>query len=91
MRQLSRQTILRVTKQIVQRLESLHKTGYLHNDLKLDNILVGHSDPQNIYLIDFGSATKFRDDEGRHVSKKFTGKFYGNVMFSSPSKIKLLQ
>ena len=30
--------------------------GFVHNDIKLNNILVGHKDPKVIYLIDFGLA-----------------------------------
>lgn len=28
--------------------------GYVHNDIKLENILIGYKDPEIIYLIDFG-------------------------------------
>jgi len=30
--------------------------GYVHNDIKLENILVGHQDSDRVYLIDFGLA-----------------------------------
>ena len=39
----------------------MHSLGYVHNDLKLDNILLGHKDPDQIYLIDFGLACRFLD------------------------------
>jgi serine/threonine protein kinase len=28
--------------------------GWVHNDIKLENILIGYKDPSRIYLIDFG-------------------------------------
>ena len=37
--------------------------GFLHNDLKLENILIGNKDPENIYLIDFGLTTSYIDPQ----------------------------
>jgi serine/threonine protein kinase len=44
--------------------------GYMHNDLKLENILIGHKDPNKIYLIDFGLAQKFLDENDKHKKKE---------------------
>ena len=57
--------------------------GYVHNDLKLDNIIVGHKDPQQIYLIDFGLTCKYLLDDGTHSKKKYIEKFSGNFLFAS--------
>lgn len=67
----------------VRRIRVLHELGYVHNDLKLDNILIGYKDPQKIYLIDFGLACKYLDDNGNHVEKKYIEKFSGNFLFAS--------
>lgn len=61
----------------------MHSCGYVHNDLKLQNILVGKNDPENIYLIDFGLSCPYLDAEGNHVDQKFMGKFSGNFLFAS--------
>ena len=53
--------------------------GFVHNDLKPENILTGYRDPQNIYLIDYGLATKYKD------KKEFLSKFSGNFIFASPN------
>ena len=39
----------------------LHSTNIVHNDLKLENILVGREDSSKIYLIDFGLSKRFVD------------------------------
>lgn len=48
-------------------LQKLHRSGYIHNDLKPDNVVVGNKDPGRLYLIDFGSATRFRNEDGSHI------------------------
>lgn len=57
--------------------------GFIHNDLKLDNIIIGKNDPHNIYLIDFGLSCKYHEPDGSHVKKQYIEKFSGNFLFSS--------
>jgi len=61
----------------------MHHVGYIHNDLKLDNIIVGHKDPHQIYLIDFGLSCKYLNEDGSHVKKQYIEKFSGNFLFAS--------
>lgn len=65
------------------RLQVMHEIGYVHNDLKLENICIGLTDPHTVYLIDFGLATTFLEDDGSHCAKQFINKFSGNIMFTS--------
>ena len=57
--------------------------GYVHNDLKLDNILVGHKDPSKVYLIDFGLACRYLDEDNQHIDKKYIERFSGNFLYAS--------
>lgn len=46
--------------------------GLVYNDLKLDNILVGDKDDQNLHqirMIDFGLATPYLDANGNHIKE----------------------
>lgn len=44
-----------VALQLIDRIEALHKIGYIHRDIKPDNMAVGMKDKnKTIYLIDFG-------------------------------------
>ena len=61
----------------------MHDLGYVHNDIKLDNILIGYKDPSLLYLIDFGLTCKSLDEDGQHVQKEFLKKFSGNFLFAS--------
>ena len=68
----------------MERIRVIHELGYVHNDIKLDNILIGHVDPQNIYLIDFGLSIKYlEEDNVTHIEKKNIEKFSGNFLFAS--------
>ena len=60
-RALSTLTVYKIMIALIKRIRFLHELGYVHNDIKLENILVGKKDPENIYLIDFGLAIKYRE------------------------------
>ena len=61
----------------------MHEIGYIHNDLKLENIIIGYKDPSIVYLIDFGLSCKYLNEDGSHNTKEFINKFSGNFMFAS--------
>ena len=65
----------------------MHEVGCIHNDLKLDNFLVGLNDASTIYLIDFGLSSTYITPEGTHMEKKQNKFFSGNFMFSSLNAI----
>ena len=48
-----------VFEQMINRIETLHQFGFIHRDLKPQNIVIGSDDPETIYLIDYGLAEKF--------------------------------
>lgn len=57
-------TAIQIGLQLLDRLESLHKLGYLHCDLKPDNILLRSDDwnsttSSEIILIDFGITSRY--------------------------------
>lgn len=68
----------------VLRLEALHKKGYVHCDLKPDNILAS-GDPTDpmIYLVDFGLAHSFLDKKGRHIPQPKKVNFKGSISYCS--------
>ena len=61
--------------------------NFVHNDLKLENILIGRDDPNQIYLIDFGLAHRWKDPiTNRHISKVRMEEFFGNLRFATKSQ-----
>lgn len=57
--------VLRTTYDIAKVLQWLHKKGYVHRDVKPDNILLGRGgNAEKAYLIDYAEAKKFKRTKG---------------------------
>ncbi len=69
--------------QLIDLIEKLHSVNLVHNDLKLENIVVGVRDPSQLHLIDFGLTQSLVDVNGKHIQKCYMKNFSGNFMFSS--------
>ena len=57
----------------LERLQTLHGLGWLHRDFKPDNIMSGQSssDPDTLYLVDFGFAKRYcHPVNGTHIPMK---------------------
>ena len=79
--------------------EKVHKAGFVYNDLKLDNIMVGFGQKLpdkyvdddaflniDINLIDFGFSTPYINRQtGELLPKKTVSNFRGNMVFASQS------
>uniref|UniRef100_A0AC34FX21 Protein kinase domain-containing protein n=1 Tax=Panagrolaimus sp. ES5 TaxID=591445 RepID=A0AC34FX21_9BILA len=59
-------------KQTFECLRDLHKIGYIHYDIKDDNFAIGQkpsSNPQAVYIIDFGLSMLIKED-GKKATKE---------------------
>ena len=58
--------------EILKCLRAVHRTGYVHADLKPDNLVFGAGNAfealQTLHLVDFGLSTKFLDKKINHAS-----------------------
>ena len=70
---------------MVDRVEELHKFSFIHRDIKPSNFLIGkNSKSQQIYLIDFGLAKKYKDQKShQHIPFKEEKQLTGTVRFAS--------
>jgi serine/threonine protein kinase len=81
-------TVIQIAIQVLDRLEDLHNLGYVHLDLKLDNLMTGSENvmmkkSSHIFLIDFGISKRFEDVKGNHIRMYKTSSFAGNALFAS--------
>lgn len=84
--------------QLLDSLKLMHQAGFLYNDLKLNNIVIGDAPEykdhdqtlHKIRLIDFGLTQKYQDNTGNHVALKKHGTFKGNIIFASKNAFNLL-
>eukprot|EP00929_Paragymnodinium_shiwhaense_P047196 TRINITY_DN23938_c0_g1_i1.p1 TRINITY_DN23938_c0_g1~~TRINITY_DN23938_c0_g1_i1.p1 ORF type:complete len:376 (+),score=100.65 TRINITY_DN23938_c0_g1_i1:135-1262(+) len=62
----SLRTVLKLSDQILTRIESVHSRNYLHRDIKPENFVMGIGQNRNmVHLIDFGLAKRYRDPENQ--------------------------
>jgi serine/threonine protein kinase len=76
-------TNIQIGIQLLDNLKSLHECGFIHGDLKPDNILIGSKDRTSIessklVLIDFGVSKRWRIGDEEHVKQEKTTVFTGN-------------
>ena len=76
-------SVLMIAIQILNRIESLHNSGYLHRDIKPDNFLIGTKDKKSkVYMIDLGLAKKYIYDN-KHIKYRTDKNFTGSFRYSS--------
>lgn len=82
-------TISEIGIQTISQLEILHKLGFVHGDLKFQNICCNQSD--NVFsIIDFGLCSKIFNKNGTHKTQEKVSSFYGNSLFASDSMSALM-
>ena len=98
---MSKTSIYDIGTALLTTLEATHKAGYVFNDLKLDNLMVGYNQKIfkktpygvsmfsqcSIHLVDFGYATKYLMSQGKHILETETKVFRGNIIFASKSQL----
>ena len=67
-------------------MEIIHEAGFLHLDIKPENILVSkdkNEEFENICLVDFGLRGKYIDDNGNIIPPKYEPGYRGTVPYMS--------
>jgi casein kinase 1 len=70
--------------QMINRIEFVHQKSFLHRDIKPDNFLMGLGRRANqVYVIDFGLAKKYRDSNHQHIPYRENKNLTGTARYAS--------
>ncbi|OCT68577.1 tau-tubulin kinase 2 isoform X2 [Xenopus laevis] len=78
-------TMLRLGRQILESIESIHSVGFLHRDIKPSNFAMGRfpSTCRKCYMLDFGLARQFTNSCGDVRPPRAVAGFRGTVRYAS--------
>ena len=81
----SLKTVIMIALQMLDRLEALHSIGYIHRDIKPQNIMIGRAEKSHIlFLTDFGLSTQYsRSSKETVLPPLLSNQVTGNALFAS--------
>uniref|UniRef100_A0A915J8C6 non-specific serine/threonine protein kinase n=1 Tax=Romanomermis culicivorax TaxID=13658 RepID=A0A915J8C6_ROMCU len=82
----SRSTSVRLAKQCLDAIKSVHKINFLHRDIKPSNYVMGLPDSSQkdvVFLLDYGLSRTFVDEKGHHRRERPTAGFRGTLKYAS--------
>ena len=84
-RKFSLKTTLMLADQMISRVEYMHLKGFIHQDIKPDNFLIGLGKQANqVHIIDFGLAKKYRGlKKKKHIPYRENKGFTGTARYAS--------
>ncbi|CAI4225365.1 unnamed protein product [Auanema sp. JU1783] len=84
LRNYSKPTVMVTAVQTLKAIGLLHQLGWIHRDIKPQNFAVGVDDCEKIiYILDFGIARRFCDDNRVIRTPRLSVKFMGTIRFAS--------
>lgn len=70
--------------EVIAILKRVHELGFVHRDIKPDNLVMGtRAMKHSVYLIDFGLAKKVRLPNGKHIPTYTRSGLVGTIRFAS--------
>lgn len=78
--------VLKIGIQVLSRLQALHQSGYVHGDLHPGNIMIADYSRPRLYLIDLGSAVRYRTVFGLPLTMIVSRNVPCHMMFASADR-----
>ena len=83
-RKFSLKTVILLADQLIKRIEAMHRRGFIHRDMKPENILMGlDENASTLYLIDYGLAKKWTLSNGEHIPIREGKNLTGTARYAS--------
>ena len=79
----SHKTIIQISLQLLSIMKKLHDKGIIHRDVKPDNVVIGKTDPNKLYMIDFGLSKNYISKDGEHIPMTNKVGLVGTARYSS--------
>jgi serine/threonine protein kinase len=76
--------VLNIGEHALRVIEKFHRHGFVHRDIKPDNLLTG-VDGRGLFLIDFGLSKYILDSSGRHIPQSRNKSLTGTPRYASIS------
>ncbi|XP_065445686.1 serine/threonine-protein kinase VRK2 isoform X3 [Chrysemys picta bellii] len=79
-----KETVLQLGARVLDALEYMHENEYVHGDIKASNLLLGYTNPHEVYLADYGLSYRYCP-KGNHKPYKENPKkgHNGTIEFTS--------
>ncbi|XP_037550489.1 serine/threonine-protein kinase VRK1 [Nematolebias whitei] len=79
-----RKLVLQLGLRLLDILEFIHENEYVHADVKASNLMLSHSDPNQVYLVDYGLVYRYAPDGNLKEYKEDPKKCHdGTIEFTS--------
>ncbi len=80
-----------IARRVLRILERIHNRGILHLDIKPANIVFGHDDDTELYIIDFGVSEHYLTKNGKHRPFRTDHPFRGTYEYASEYVMKKIE
>lgn len=84
-KQFSKETVLMLAIEMLNRIEFVHEKGFLHRDIKPENFVIGLNENSNtVYIIDFGLSKRYKDkNSNQHIPYRENRHLVGTIRYAS--------
>lgn len=67
----STKTVLMLAIELLAIMEDIHDAGFIHRDMKPENVMIGKNKDDRLYIVDFGMSKRYIDLKTKeHIEPK---------------------